>query len=95
MKFLVVTPPSIYQVSRTRGNSPLQDQGIMWEDKVRVSLPLWLSGPEGGQRIKKASISTTDVALQDFVEILEYFKYVPYPGYRSKQKNNLLKLIIF
>ena len=40
--------------------------------------------------------TTTDVAIQKFVEILEEFKDVTYPGYRRKQsKTNLLKLTIF
>ena len=32
--------------------------------------------------------TTTDVAIQKFVEILEEFKYVPYTGYRRKQSKN-------
>ena len=32
--------------------------------------------------------ATTDAALQIFVDILEFFKDVPYPGYRRKQAKN-------
>ena len=34
----------------TRGKSPLKDQVIMWEDQVRVGLPLCHSVPEGVQK---------------------------------------------
>ena len=41
-------------VSWTRGKSPLQDKGIMWEDEVRVSLPFLLSETETGQKLNKS-----------------------------------------
>ena len=43
---------------------------------------------------QKATNSTTDVAIKYFVEIIEEFNDVTYPGFRSnKSQNNLLKII--
>ena len=37
---------------------------------------------------QEENYTTTDVAIQKFMEILEEFKDVPYPGYRRKQSKN-------
>ena len=72
----------------TRGNSPLQNQEIVWEDQVRGWIPLWLPGKNGQIKNKKASFSITEITNQYFSKFLKTFNNSPYLCYKSKQVHN-------
>ena len=60
----------------------------MWEDQVRVWLHIWLSGPGGGQAIKKGKYCQCWIFCQYFMKILEEIKDIPDLIYSKKQTKN-------
>ena len=71
----------------TRKKSHLHNPGIIWEDKVKVRLTLWISGPKSQTRNKSQCFSLLTLIIR-ISDIFKRFNNSPYLYNNSKQVND-------